>query len=304
MRPIEPIENFVLSQAFIKAAMLQRHKHTPITRTDFWAEANAGLVKNPAACDILFDCFDLKLVDGGISAQSDCPLMSVIMIMSFSRDFTPADEHLLRFDKLSWALQAMPHAEKQAVNLAFEAVVGQDLESFFEAHRRPAYCSDPQALAARIDKNGTCHCEHTGKTYPPEVFAQRFWLHQTRSVYSRGEDGEYDYTPDQEITLLSTHLDLSEALDAITQIVQKDSLPSSGALHLNLFQHTLLQGFQESNEFVWQKPGSEYQDVPDYYNPRCGIPIADICHGLLQRESKFGNPERLLENFLTIDLGL
>lgn len=304
MRPIEPIENFVLSQAFVKAAMLQRHKHTPITRTDFWAEANAGLVKNPGACDILFDCFHLKLIEGGISAKADHPLMSVIMVMSFSRDFTPADDHLLKFDKLSWALQSMPQAEKQAINLAFEAVVGQDLESFFDTHRRQAYCSDPQALSARVDENGVCCCEHTGKTYPAEVFAQRFWIQQIRAVYSRGEDGEYDCTPEQEITLLSTHLDLSEALDAMIQVAHEGNLPRSGSLHLNFLSNTLLQGFQETRDFVWQKPGAEYQDVPDYYNPSCGVPITDICKGLLERETRLGNPDRLLEHFLTIDLGL
>jgi hypothetical protein len=306
MNPIEPIENFRLSKAFAKIAELQRNRYSQITKTDFWVAADSDLERNPVVCDVLFDCFHVAVVEGGFSSKSPNPLMCTLMVMSFSREFTPEDEQLLRFDKLAWALQGMSVHERAVVDRVFEALVGSNVDAFFEAHRpKPQMIQQvAKALAAHEQVDGKYRCERTRQLRPAEIFSQRFWLQCIRERQILDMDGEVDPTPIQEHTLISTHSCFDQAMDELLQNARNGSLRRGTCLQLKFYGFTLLEGYQEAQGLVWHKPGHEQDDIPDYYSADCGFTTQELCQALMEREVVLGHGEQVLQDFLTLDLGL
>lgn len=306
MNPIEPIENFTLSKAFAKTAEIHRNRYSQITATDFWIAADDDLERNPVVCDIIFDCFHVTVVEGGFSSKTPNPFMWTLMVMSFSREFSPEDEHLLRFDKLAWALQAMPSHERSVVDRVFEALVGSKADAFLEAYRPQPQVIEQvaKALEAHEQEEGQYRCDRTRQLRPAEIFSQRFWLQHIRERRMLNVDGAEDPTPFYEQTLISTHGCFEQAMDAMLQAAQDDSLHRGMCLQLKFYGFTLLEGYQEAQGIVWHKPGHEHDDIPDYYNAHCGFTTQELCQALLEREVKLGHGEQVLQDFLTLDLGL
>jgi hypothetical protein len=305
MTPIEPIENFVLSRSFLERAQVLRNERAPQSKTETWSSANANLERHPLVWDLLCECFHVTVVEGGFGSKNGLPFMTALLIMTFCSEPSPVDTRLFRFDKLTMAMTCMSPQEQEAIKQVFVALVGQDMQEFFSQHR-PDKNPGRFLISDQANTTDGCFlCERTGRSIEPEVFAQRFWVKQTRIIYTTAPEGcEPDPTPSAIESLLGTYIDFESAIDALIDKSHDGSLKVNMSLHLCFYDFTLLQGYQETKGFAWQKPGHEYEDIPDYYDARCGFTTQELGRAVLEREAELGYGERLLEDFLLLDLGL
>lgn len=304
MIPIEPLENFPLSRAFTQAA--QTHADADFMspeRAKGFRDADAALECNPSVLDVLNSCLKVGFIMGDRNNQH-MPSMSPLWSLTLSRDYTPASSQVIEFDRLSWAMQEMSASEREVVDKVFNVLINSDYQVFIETQRPTYQHPDLEKLRSQADENGLILCDRTAMQYPLEVHAHRFWIMSSREVFKIGRDGEPDPTPSQIETLHSTHTGFESAMDGLLAKKNDGSLKRNTSLMLKFHSWDLLQGHQMAKGFEWHKPGYEHDDIPDYYDSKCGFSMQELCEALMEREMKLGSGDRLLEDFLMLDLGL